>query len=63
MEGNVTNNEKVIGVGVIGLGGAAVAMVPKFAVNPKFEVRGAADLDPEILGRLKQDIQKSLKQQ
>ncbi len=56
----MTNNEKVIGVGVIGLGGAAVAMVPKFAVNPKFEVRGAADLDPEILGRFKQDFPKAM---
>ena len=46
----------VLGVGVIGLGGAAVAMVPKFAFNPRFNIVGAADLDEEILGRFAQDF-------
>ncbi|MEX2430308.1 MAG: Gfo/Idh/MocA family oxidoreductase [Dehalococcoidia bacterium] len=46
----------VLGVGVIGLGGAAVAMVPKFAANPGFRIAGAADIDQEVLDRFKQDF-------
>lgn len=46
----------VLGVGVIGLGGAAVAMVPKFAFNPRFKMIGAADLDSDILGLFKRDF-------
>jgi phthalate 4,5-cis-dihydrodiol dehydrogenase len=52
----VTIDQTVIGVGIIGLGGAAVAMIPRFAINPKFEIRGAADLDPEILSRFQEDF-------
>ena len=40
-----------IRVGVIGLGGAANGMIPRFDRNPRFTVAGAADLDAEILGR------------
>ena len=49
-------NGAPLGVGVIGLGGAAVAMIPKFAHNPRFNVVAAADLDTEILGRFAQDF-------
>ena len=52
----MTIDQTVIGVGIIGLGGAAVAMIPRFAINPKFEIRGAADLDPEILSRFQEDF-------
>ncbi len=45
-----------LGVGIIGLGGAAVAMVPKFAFNPRFQVIAAADLDREILDRFSMDF-------
>lgn len=41
---------KIVGVGVIGLGGAAIGMIGKFAANPGFEVVGAADIDNEVLG-------------
>ena len=51
-----TENSTVLGVGVIGLGGAAVAMVPKFAFNPRFKMIGAADLDEEILANFKRDF-------
>src|SRR4051812_35295953 len=47
---------RVVRVGVIGLGGAARQMVPKFAKNPRFRVTGAADLDAEILGMFKRDF-------
>lgn len=50
------NAPTVLGVGVIGLGGAAVAMVPKFAFNPRFEIAAAADLDTEILERFSRDF-------
>ncbi len=51
----VSNGKPVLRVGFIGLGGAAAAMIGKFARNPGFKVAGAADVDPEILARFKQD--------
>lgn len=48
-------NERVIGVGVIGLGGASLAMIPKFHRNPKFRIAAAADIDAEILERFRND--------
>jgi phthalate 4,5-cis-dihydrodiol dehydrogenase len=47
---------RVLRVGVIGLGGAAKQMIPKFAKNPRFQVVGAADLDAEIVGMFKRDF-------
>ena len=41
-------SERVLGVGVIGLGGASLAMIPKFVQNPNFRVIAAADIDTEI---------------
>ncbi len=49
-------NETVLGIGVIGLGGAAVAMVPKFVKNPHTRIAAAADVDPGILGRFRRDF-------
>ena len=37
-------NERVLGVGVIGLGGASLAMIPKFVQNPNFRIVAAADI-------------------
>ena len=51
-----SGSKPALGVGIIGLGGAAVAMVPKFAFNPRFQVIAAADLDREILGRFSMDF-------
>ena len=51
-----TENSPVLGIGIIGLGGAAVAMVPRMAFNPRFKIIAAADLDTEILGRFAQDF-------
>jgi len=45
-----------IRVGILGLGGAARAMVPKFARNPRFKIAAGADLDAEILARFKRDF-------
>ncbi len=51
-----TENSTVLGIGIIGLGGAAVAMIPRMAFNPRFKIIAAADLDTEILGRFSQDF-------
>ena len=49
-------SERVLGVGVIGLGGASLAMIPKFVQNPKFRVAAAADIDAEIMERFRKDF-------
>jgi len=49
-------SEAVLGVGVIGLGGASLSMIPKFQRNPRFRIAGAADIDGEILGRFRKDF-------
>src|SRR4051794_14908063 len=48
--------ENVIRVGVIGLGGAARQMIPKFAKNPHFKIAGAADTDAGIVELFKRDF-------
>lgn len=52
----MATSERVLGVGVIGLGGASLAMIPKFARNPKFRIAAAADIDTEILDRFRKDF-------
>jgi phthalate 4,5-cis-dihydrodiol dehydrogenase len=49
-------SRRVLGVGVIGLGGASLAMIPKFVKNPNFRVAAAADIDAEIMGRFRKDF-------
>jgi phthalate 4,5-cis-dihydrodiol dehydrogenase len=49
-------SERVLGVGVIGLGGASLAMIPKFAGNPNFRIVAAADIDGEIMSRFRKDF-------
>jgi phthalate 4,5-cis-dihydrodiol dehydrogenase len=49
-------SEPVLGVGVIGLGGASLAMIPKFNRSPKFRIAAAADIDGEILARFRKDF-------
>ena len=45
-----------IRVGLLGLGGAAAAMIGKFDKNPNFTVAAAADLDPDILAAFKRNF-------
>ena len=49
-------SERVLGVGVIGLGGAFLAMIPKFVQNPNFRIAAAADIDAEIMERFRKDF-------
>jgi len=49
-------SERVLGVGVIGLGGASLALIPKFVHNPKFRIAAAADIDAEIMERFHKDF-------
>src|SRR6266545_3690868 len=49
-------SERVLGVGVIGLGGASLAMIPKFVHNPNFRIAAAADIDAEIMQRFRKDF-------
>ena len=49
-------SERVLGVGVIGLGGASLAMIPKFVRNPNFRIVSAADIDGEIMERFRKDF-------
>jgi len=45
-----------LGLGILGLGGAAVNMLPSFQRSPYFQLVAVADRDTEILGRIKSDI-------
>lgn len=45
----------VLGVGIVGIGGATVSMLPSFARNPYFEVVAACDIDADVLGRFGRD--------
>src|ERR671924_462464 len=49
-------SERVLGVGVIGLGGASLAMIPRFVRNPNFRIAAAADIDAEIMDRFRKDF-------
>jgi predicted dehydrogenase len=49
-------SKRVLAVGVIGLGGASLAMIPKFVQNPNFRIAAAADIDTEILDRFRKDF-------
>ncbi len=49
-------SERVLGVGVIGLGGASLEMIPKFVRNSKFHIAAAADIDAEIMDRFRKDF-------
>ena len=52
----MTASERILGVGVIGLGGASLAMIPKFVQNPNFRIAAAADIDAEIMDRFRKDF-------
>ena len=46
---------RVLGVGIVGLGGAAVNMLPAFERSLDFQIAAAADTDADILGRFARD--------
>jgi len=46
---------RILGIGIIGLGAAAVNMLPAFDRSPYFSVVAACDVDPETLRRFKRD--------
>jgi phthalate 4,5-cis-dihydrodiol dehydrogenase len=48
-------NLPVLGIGIVGLGGAALGMIPAMDRSKLFRIAAAADLDPEILGRFSAD--------
>lgn len=50
------SSDKMIGVGIIGLGGASLAMIPKFVRNPNFRIAAAADIDGEIIEHFHKDF-------
>jgi phthalate 4,5-cis-dihydrodiol dehydrogenase len=53
------SNQRVLGIGIVGLGGATVAMLPAFQRNPSFTIAAAADTDAEVLGRFGRDFPKA----
>jgi len=53
------NQERVLGIGIVGLGGAAVNMLPAFARHPEFSIAAAADTDPDVLARFARDYPKA----
>ncbi len=47
--------KKILGLGILGLGGAAVNMLPAFRRSAFLKIVAAADIDPEIRSRFSQD--------
>ena len=56
MSSDSSRNGPVLGVGIIGLGGAARGMISKFARRDNVRIVAAADIDAEILGRFAKDF-------
>ena len=50
-----SGGERVLGLGLVGLGGAALSMLPKMTTNPRFRIAAVADIDEGILSSFKQD--------
>jgi phthalate 4,5-cis-dihydrodiol dehydrogenase len=49
-------SKQIIGLGLVGLGGAALGMLSKFSKNEGLKIVAAADVDEEILGRFAKDF-------
>jgi phthalate 4,5-cis-dihydrodiol dehydrogenase len=47
--------QPVLGIGIVGLGGAAVNMLPAFARNPDYAIAAATDIDADVLTRFAHD--------
>ena len=50
------DGKRVVGLGLVGLGGATLSMLPKFAKNPGFKIVAAADVDAEVLAAFSKDF-------
>ena len=51
-----SENARVIGLGLVGLGGATLSMLPKFAKNTGFKIVAAADIDKDVLAAFSKDF-------
>ncbi len=51
-----SENVRVIGLGLVGLGGATLSMLPKFAKNAGFKIVAAADIDKDVLAAFSKDF-------
>lgn len=51
-----SQNARVIGLGLVGLGGATLSMLPKFAKNVNYRIVAAADIDSEVLAAFNKDF-------
>lgn len=49
------SDQAKLGLGIVGLGGAAVNMLPSFRRSPHFRITAVADTDQELLARFAQD--------
>jgi phthalate 4,5-cis-dihydrodiol dehydrogenase len=49
------DGKTVLGLGLVGLGGATLSMLPKFVTNTGFLVVAAADVDQKVLGAFSKD--------
>jgi len=50
------DGKRVVGLGLVGLGGATLSMLPKFAKNPGFKIVAAADVVPDVLAAFSSDF-------
>lgn len=48
-------DRRALGIGIVGLGGAALGMMPAMDRSEDFRIAAAADIDPDILGRFAAD--------
>lgn len=53
---NKDGPQRRLGLGILGLGGASVNMLPSFQRSPYFDIRAAADADEAVLHRFKRDF-------
>lgn len=53
---STSNGKPVVGLGIVGLGGATLGMLPKFAKNAGYRIVAAADIDPEVLAAFAGDF-------
>jgi phthalate 4,5-cis-dihydrodiol dehydrogenase len=52
---SANSGKRILGLGLVGLGGAALGMLPKMSTNPGFRIAAVADVDEGILRSFKQD--------
>lgn len=52
---SASEHHGALGLGIVGLGGAAVNMLPSFRRSPHFRIVAAADIDGAVLDRFKRD--------